>query len=304
MSYPPPSAHGSAALGLAQYFATSTYWDSAWYLSSELPPPMQESPPPAFSAVWEICGNMKSIFGGVLFADLSMCWYSVRFSTANQSASPNDPNAIRRSASYLPPPSPKDRQTLVGASETYGETIAGFAESFEAAGKPCARGDSWDLASEALKYFDQYDYVPKPVPSISRTHGHLIFEGKVSGDGAVQAGRWRGGDNCIRRGDIVEWREARINTSANAWSILGAHTAIVVRESMPALGEGDRMRPVDIGSLEVVEQTSGRPPARKTYDLNQMMEGEIWIYRPIGMEAYIGVLLSPKRPDNIPTCSI
>lgn len=308
MSYPPPTIHGSSALDLAMYFSPSTHWDTPWYLSSELPPPLQEESPPTFSAAWEMHGPFKTIFGGVLFADLSMCWYSVQYSTINPNASPNDTSAVRRSVKYLPRPSPRDRQTLIDAHETYGETIAAFAESFEGTGQYCARGECWDLAAEALKYVAQFDYVPPPVPSISRTHGHLIFEGKASRGGAVQAGRWRGGDDRVRRGDIVEWRSARVGRGPYGYSVLGApdHTAVVVSDSVPtrAVADGEAVSLADLGSLEVVEQSVGKPPARQTYDLSQMQEGEVWVYRPIGIETYVGTSLTPECPDNVQALTV
>lgn len=244
----------------------------------------------------------KTIFAGFLFADLSMCWYSVSF-PATSHADPNDTQAVQRSARYLARPQPKDHAALVEARETYGETIAAFAESFEGTGQYCARGECWDLANEALKYFEQYDYVLKPVPSISRTHGHLIFEGKAEGNGAIQVGRWRGGDDRVRRGDIVEWRSVRVGMGAHGYAMLGSpdHTAVIVSESLPtvSVADGKSVKPAELGSLEVVEQSVGSPPRRERYDLSQMQEGEVWIYRPIGMQAYVGASLQPQCPDDV-----
>jgi hypothetical protein len=70
---------------------------------------------------------------------------------------------------YLPRPKALGWQELVEAHELYLETIALFAESLLGTGQPCrARGEYCDLAdpSQALKYFKQYDYIPKPVPSM------------------------------------------------------------------------------------------------------------------------------------------
>jgi hypothetical protein len=253
-------------------------------------------------------GPTKTLFGGVMFADLSMCWYTVCFSTANPHASPNDSNVVKRSAKYLPRPEARDRATLVEAHETYGETIAAYAESYAGTGQFCARGECWDLANEALKSFAQYDYVPPPVPSISRTHGHLIFMGKASQGGAVQEGRWRGGDDRVRRGDIAEWRSVRVSMRGGGYAILGNpdHTAVIVRDAVPSrpVADGDSVRPAEIGVLEVVEQGVTSPPARQRYDLSMFEEGELWIYRPIGMETYVGPSLSPKCPDNVEASSI
>ena len=308
MSHPPPSVHGCSALDLALYFSSSTHWDTAWYLSSELPPPMLERRPPTYTAAWEICGSQKTIFGAVLFADLSICWYTVTFSTSDPRADPNDPARVQRSAKYLPRPKAQSRKVLLEAHETYGESIAAFAESFVGTSQYCARGECWDLANEALKIFARYEYVPQPVGSISRTHGHLIFAGRASQNGAVQEGRWRGGDDRVRRGDIVEWRSVRIGMPGGAYAMLGDpdHTAVVVRDAVPnrRVSDGDAVRPGELGTLEVVEQSIGQPPARQRYDLSKLQEGEIWIYRPIGMETYVGTQLTPKCPDNVQAISV
>ena len=182
----------------------------------------------------------------------------------------------------------------------YGETIALFAESFVGTGQYCARGECWDLANEALKYFDDYDYIPKPVPSVSRTHGHLIFEGRAYG-GWMQ-GRWRGGDDRVRRGDIVEWRRARVGISGaqRSYTTLGDpdHTAIIIRDTVPSVSpqDGATLRPGDLGVLAVVEQSQGRPPERRDYNLKFFEKGEIWIYRPVGMQSYLGLSAITTAP--------
>jgi len=198
-----------------------------------------------------------------------------------------------------------DAHALVEAHELYGDTIAGFAEIFVGSGEFCARGECWDLAHEALQYFKDFDYVPKPVPSVSRTHGHLIFEGKAMGSGTT-GGRWRGGDDRVRRGDIVEWRKVKIRVVGalpGSWSTLGNpdHTAVIVRDSQPSRTpvDGQPMSPVDLGSLEVVEQSLGLLPERKEYDLGAFEKGEMWIYRPVGMQAYLGTLFEAKCPPGV-----
>ncbi|EKM52326.1 uncharacterized protein PHACADRAFT_260650 [Phanerochaete carnosa HHB-10118-sp] len=308
MSYPPPTTHGSSALDLALYFSTSTYWDSSWYITPELPPLLKDHRPPTYSTSWETRGHLKNIFGGILFADLSICWYSVQFDAANPGADPNDMSMVERSAKYLPRPDAKDKAALLEAHEMYGETIAAFAEGFDGTGQYCARGECWDLANEALKYFDQFDYVPKPVPSLSRTHGHLIFCGMAAQNGARLDGRWRGGDDRVRRGDIVEWRSARVGMPNGGHAMLGDpdHTAVIVKDAVPSksVRDGAVVLPSELGTLEVIEQSVGSPPSRMHYDLNMFQEGEMWIYRPIGIEAYVGCLLAPQCPDNVQAMTI
>ncbi|KAF7421096.1 hypothetical protein PC9H_011616 [Pleurotus ostreatus] len=312
LSHPPPTVHGSSALDLAYFFHPSAHWSSPWYDADNiLPPPLHGNSDHRFAGSWQSRNADKQVFVGLLFADLSLCWGVVDYSTKIH-ADPNDTLLVRRQAQYLPRPKALEREPLVRAHETYGETIAAFAESFVGTGQYCSRGECWDLASEALKYFDQFDYVPKPVPSISRTHGHLIFEGKANGVHKT-VGRWRGGDDRVRRGDIVEWRKVKIGLVGGApgsWAILGDpdHTAVIVRDSTIAGGrtvrDGDSVKPGDLGSLEVVEQSVGSPPDRKEYDLNAFEEGEMWIYRPIGMKDYMGCELAAKAPEDVATMSI
>jgi hypothetical protein len=242
-------------------------------------------------------GSHKTLNIGTLFSDLSMFWGTVEFLKNN----PRDSRSTKRIARYLPSPESLSQEELNEAHETYGDTIAQYAESFLESGQVCGRGECWDLAHEALKYFQDYDYVPKPIPSIGRTHGHLIFEARVSDGGRKMEGRWRGGDNRIRRGDIVEWRKVRIGLRGG-FATLGDpdHTAVIIAEVIPRCSpsDGEHMSPADIGTLTVIEQSLGKLPERADYDLKSLEEGEMWIYRPISMQAYLGVGdLTADAPD-------
>ncbi|TFK67975.1 hypothetical protein BDN72DRAFT_960581 [Pluteus cervinus] len=293
LSYPPATQHGSAALDLAHYFSPSTPWPDHWYNKSTMtpPPPLVGSKDIYWSSSWQSHGQTKTVFIGILYSDLSVFWGTVEFQMSN-------PGTTKREAQYLPVPPALSKRELEEAHKTYGETIASFAESFLGTGEYCARGECWDLANEALKYFNEFDYVPKPVRSISRTHGHLIFEGKANRGGAEMVGRWRGGDDRVRRGDIVEWRTVKISTKGPGgrvmgWAVLGDpdHTAVVVQDTIPTVNvqDGGSITPKQLGSIVVVEQSVGSPPAKKEYVLDGMEEGEMWIYRPVSMEMYLGI---------------
>ena len=305
LSYPPRTKHGSAALDLIHYFAPSTPWSDVWYNGKmPLPPALVGNSHSLHMLSMMSQGSQKSISIAATFSDLSFFWGTVEFTTNN----PSDMNHVKRNAVYLPRPKALDRQELVEAHELYGETIALFAESFLGTGQPCARGECWDLADQALKYFEQYDYIPKPVHSIARTHGHLIYEGKASNLGKEMVGRWRGGDDRVRRGDIAEWREVKIGMKGapGSFSRLGFpdHTAVIVNDSipLPTAKDGGSLKPSDLGTIAVVEQSQGSPPSRKDYDLNYLQEGEMWIYRPIGMKAYLGVAeLTVEPPEEVQT---
>lgn len=257
-------------------------------------------------------GNVeeRTFFYGAFCRDLSMFWGKVKITTYG--SKPPDPNQIERTARFLPRPQPLDKETLIAAHNTYGDTIASFAEGYVEAQQYCARGECWDLASEGLKYFEQFDYVEKPIPSLAKTHGHLIasFNADVSG---TPIGMWRGGDDRVRRGDIVQWKSVKIDIIMN-WgrgaATLGApdHTSIVVSDLVPGcpVGDGEWLDIARFGTLEVVEQSvsTGGLPKRAEYELSGLAQGEVWIYRPIGMRTYVGTEFSPMCPQDINTQSI
>lgn len=311
MSHPPVSLHGSAASDLAHFFHPSTVWDNPWYEGENLLPPILHGDTHhMFAASWEAFGADRAIYIGVLFSDLSICWASVQYSTSSH-ASPNDLSLVKRKAQFIARPTSMDQAGLIKAHETYGEEVAAFAELYISRGTYCGRGECWDLANEALKAFEPLEVlIPKPVPSVSRTHGHLIFEGKAFGIGNTK-GRWRGGDDMVRRGDIVEWRRVKINfvgARPTTWALLGDpdHTAIIVSDSKPTRRpmDGQAFNPADLVSLEVVEQSVGSPPACNVYDMRAFEEGEMWIYRPVGMDAYLGTLFAAKCPPTTRVISI
>ncbi|GAA6017385.1 hypothetical protein JCM11491_006638 [Sporobolomyces phaffii] len=136
--------------------------------------------------------------------------------------------------------------------------------------------------------------------SVGRTHGQLVFWASADDP---DHGRWYGGDAYVRAGDIVEWRSVRIREvgmAPGSYSILGDpdHTAVIVGTGTPlalpdpssaAEGGPSRYSPASLASLTVVEQSVGHAPTERTYDLAAFSAGEVWIYRPCGLEALVGV---------------
>jgi hypothetical protein len=190
------------------------------------------------------------------------------------------------------------------AAETHGVAVAAFAERAAASGRPVAHGECWDIANEALLHAGSL-VGPRdaPVVSTSRAHGHLLFYG---GPGV---GRWRGGDDRLRAGDIVEWRSVRMGTSKRGgYAILGQpdHTAVLVKDTVPrcAVADGESVNPADVGVLTVVEQSAGRAPSCESYDLAKLQQGEFWVYRPVGMFEYLGSTLSIDIPSGLEVLAI
>ncbi|KAA1466801.1 hypothetical protein DENSPDRAFT_862705 [Dentipellis sp. KUC8613] len=302
MSYPPPTEHGCTALDIAYYFHPSTHWTEAWYSKPKgLPTPLQNEGRVRWRANTSWVGTTQTLYAGFLFADLSICWFSVTYDKVTP-ADPNDAAAVQRHAEYLPRPAPMDGAALRAAHDTYGEIVAAFAESFAGTGRFCARGECWDLANEALAHAARLLPAAPPVGSIARTHGHLIFKG------TPRAGRWYGGDDRVRRGDVVEWRLARLDLPRGAYASFGNpdHTAVITADAVPTRTpvHGGALHPSELVQLEVVEQGVDSPPVKKTYPLAGFKDGEVWIYRPVGMQAYVGAELAPTPPAGVRTLTL
>ena len=224
-----------------------------------------------------------------------MCWYSVTYGGGG---------SVTRWARFRPRPEPLSSLVLQQAAETYGAAVAAFAERAAGDGRPVGHGECWDVAHEALldaqSLFGPHD---APILSTARAHGHLLFCGRPG------VGRWRGGDDRFRAGDIVEWREVRIGMGQyGSFALLGEpdHTAVLVEDTVPrcAVADGQDVKPADVGVLTVVEQSAGRAPKRDSYDLGKLQQGEVWVYRPVGMVTYLGSTLSIDIPSGLETFAV
>ncbi|KAH9061921.1 hypothetical protein EDB87DRAFT_1682587 [Lactarius vividus] len=161
------------------------------------------------------------------------------------------------------------------ATQTHGAAVAAFAGRTEALGRPVARRDCWDIAHEALLHAATL-YTPNDAPVLS---------------------------------DVVEWRSVRIGAAHfGVFAILGDpdHTADLIEDTVPrcAVADGEGVRLADIGVLMVVEQTAGPVPRRESYDLAKLLEGEVWVYRPVGMVEYVGSTLSIDIPSGLDTYAL
>jgi len=219
---------------------------------------------------------------------------------------------VRREAKWSDPPPPWSGADLYAASMMYGDLLAEFAEEAERARQWVGRGECWDLANEGLKSIGErieQSGGPKPMPCIGRTHGHLLFNAT-----AGKPGIWRGSETAIRRGDVVQWLSAKIKPvgQPHVKMTLGEpdHTAIVVSDAaVDELESGYRapdgllreLHAGSIGPLEVIEQSVREVPTRRTYDMKEFLSGQVWIYRPVAMEAYIGISqVVPHWPPALP----
>lgn len=257
-------------------------------------------------------GTTKETTGVCLFGDASIAWWRLSWTVGRE-------GDVRREARYRPVPASWDGDSLYAASELYGPHVAEFARTAVASGRPVARGECWDVAAEALNAVPAH--LPAPFPALGRTHGHLLYYGRA-GEGGV----WHGGDAYLRAGDVVEWREVKID-NGNSWASLGApdvshfrlllhcspqtlmrlptpraqHTAVVL-SATPPTGElpkdGEQYHFSQLGSVTVVEQSQGVAPAEATYELANMTQGEVWFYRPVGLIDFVGAEVSARFPPG------
>lgn len=205
-SYPRAETHSSAALSLLHYILHSTF-PTPWYsTSSPMPPPLVGRSDLRVSFSMSQLGSRKETTGVCLFGDCSIAWWRIAWDISR-------PQDATHEGRYRPIPEPWTGDRLYAAGETYGPHIAEFARQAVRSRRPVARGECWDVAAEALNAVPKE--LPAPFPALGRTHGHLLYYARAGNDGT-----WRGGDSYVREGDIVEWREVRID-AGNGWAKLG-----------------------------------------------------------------------------------
>ncbi|KAK4050314.1 hypothetical protein OIV83_003635 [Microbotryomycetes sp. JL201] len=304
-SYPPLQSHSSSGLSICHWIMHAPFPSPPWYASEDaahtIPPPLRGRSDMRWTGSWTQLGSQKSLIGFALFGDCSCAWWKIDWDVSRHLVGQE-----RRDAVYRPCPSPWTGDELYIASQLYSDAVISFAQNAVASGRPVARGECWDVASEALESVRNIN-VPEPFPSIGRTHGHLLFYARSTGEGRGE-GIWRGGDVYVRAGDIVEWRAVTIRQagmSRLSYSTLGDpdHTAVVVDvgqpASLPAPGESYPIS--SLANLTVVEQSQGVAPSQATYDMTSMSKGEVWIYRPVPLVKYVGTEITAQWP---PSCQV
>ncbi|GAA5960803.1 hypothetical protein JCM3765_000823 [Sporobolomyces pararoseus] len=301
-SYPPRQPYSSSALTLSHYILSEPF-SSPWFSnpSSPMPPPLQTRTDHQSSFSWQQRNSSKQFIGMSVFGDASVVWYRISWDVSFEANPTLLLQRIKREARYRPSPSPWDGQKLYEAHELYGPRLAQYARQAVSRGMPVGRGECWDLAHEGLMTVSkELEHSPlKPFVSIGRTHGQLIFWANAEDK---DNGQWYGGDLYVREGDVVEWRSVRIRETGmgqGSYSILGDpdHTTVIVGTGSPSslpepshsLASSSRYSPASLNSLTVVEQSLGQAPTERSYDLSAFSTGEIWIYRPCGMETLLGV---------------
>ncbi|KAK4701958.1 hypothetical protein P7C70_g4263, partial [Phenoliferia sp. Uapishka_3] len=303
-TYPPPQSHSCSALSTL-HFILYAHYSTPWFLSSPpIPPPLTTRSDMRWSGSWSSLGDSKSLIGFALFGDGSVAWWKLSWSAREESSGRLDlERGVKKEGRYRPVPEAWSGEKLFEASEKYGSGMVRFVEEAVRSRRPVARGECWDVAAEALSSFKSE---PKPFPSIGRTHGHLMFWAQ-----AGKMGRWRGGEQYVRAGDVVEWNRVKIREVGMArggWSTLGdpEHTAVIVAAGTPTtLPQDGQEYPIEaLVSLTVVEQSQGAVPVERTYDMTAMSEGQIWIYRPVPLVEYVGTEIGAEWPPNCQTWEV
>lgn len=189
-----------------------------------MPPPLQGRNDLRWSGSWSQRGDDKSLIGFSLFGDASVAWWQFQWSARAEQSGRLDDSQVTKQGLYRPIPlsGEWDGDRLYAASERYGDIIVNFAVKAVASRRPVSHGECWDVAAEALNEVErQRPDLPKPFPSIGRTHGFCMFSARAGGSGE---GIWKGGDGYVRPGDIVEWRKVTIRElggSKGSYSMLG-----------------------------------------------------------------------------------
>jgi len=84
-----------------------------------------------------------------------------------------------------------------------------------------------------------------------------------------------------------------------AFALLGEpdHTSVLVRDTVSRcdVADGQSVKPADVGILTVVEHAARLAPKRDSYDLVKLQQGEVQIYRPVGVVMYLGSTLSAEH---------
>ena len=222
-SYPPPQPYSSSALTLSHCILEKPF-SSPWFTdtSSPLPPPLESRTDHQSSFSWQQRNSSKQFIGMTVFGDCSVAWYRISWDVSLESNIPLLLQRIKREARYRPKPSPWDGEKLYEAHEIYGPRLSEYAQQAVTDGAPIGRGECWDLAHEGLLTIAKEVFQSlRPWNSIGRTHGHLIFWANA---GDKENGKWYGGDQYAREGDVIEWRKVRISevgAGAGSYSMLG-----------------------------------------------------------------------------------
>lgn len=249
--------------------------------------------------VGEVGVETEEQVGAVLFGDLSSLWYRIIYTVGTDAGGDG---AFDCKVAYAEPPAPwLDSGLLQSSAASYGEVVARNVEAWE--GTVVGDGECWTLANEAIKTANESSGWPeeaKLLQTIERTHGHLIYYAE-----AGKGGLWRGGDvGNIRRGDVLEWDDyasckqlapnrgavVSFGNTAKGWP---EHTAVVVgsatatsQRSMDPSGETS-LRPEELQWIEVIDQSAGKVASRSTVDLSSFTKGKLYVYRPVGKDAYL-----------------
>ena len=272
--------------------------NSLWYSKNPpaFPVPSMKAKGPCTSTYtwsWEqdFAGTRKTLICAVRWID-TLATTKVRVTWKD-----SDPRGtVETKQIHIPPPAPLSEKDLLDASKAYGQNVAAWAEAV--VGTTVGDGECWTLIHRALlDLADTYRQYGKEAPRISqgRNHGRCILTLEATGPGS-NTGLLQLAN--VRPGDIVEMKSAHFKiieeapdvyeTKDNEWGRWrkGPREKNIRMAHHTALGAR-----VDGDIVTVVEQNGSVPMGvgRESYDLEQMVRGEMKFFRVIG-ESWCGNL--------------
>jgi hypothetical protein len=134
----PHSQHQTCeARSFLAFFRPNESWPAPlWYRSPKdtFPPPLRNRSDIMYTSSWSQTGSSKTLYGAVLFGDLSVAWYRVAWDERY-------PQGEERECRYLDKPGPMERDRLVEGWQQYSEGVALFAERAVEVGQPVGSGE-------------------------------------------------------------------------------------------------------------------------------------------------------------------
>lgn len=206
---------------------------------------------------WRWNNNKNVVLLVARFEDLSSSYFKIEWDS-------NYPSMVISEQRHVNPPKELAINELKKAHKMYGRRIVQFCIDYW--GKKVGNGECWSLANEALKSINGC------MPSQMRTHGCLVYSTNSADKYADKP----------RKGDIIQYKSCKfVRKSAVLHIGLPDHTSIIIGFK----GEYIKVAEQNIGGVKSV--------GKGYICLNELIEGEIRIFRPV-WNSWVGGDLYPS----------
>ncbi|KAI9887085.1 MAG: hypothetical protein M1823_001075 [Watsoniomyces obsoletus] len=256
--------------------------DTLWFTKSAhafLPPSLEPirdmTSKAAFKRIQEGSRVLHCVTTAILWTDhLSVSKFRLTWDLVDPKGT------VRAEQKHLPPPALPSPAELSAAQQRYGPSIVRWCREHE--DTRVGNGQCWTLARKALEAIaDECRLRDEEPPMLSqgRVHGACIFISSLpSTVTGTMAERLKAVG--VAEGDILELKDTYFHCPSRnkdktgskriAWKVAERHTAVITA--------------VEEDTLSVLEQnaTVGKKVRRGSYRLDQLMQGEVRIYRPVG----------------------